>query len=204
VDPARVEAFIISKNIHRRHLTTEQRRELAAKLLRADPAKSNRAIADQIKLDKNTVQSVRADLEAGGEFHHVEERVGKDGKTQPAGKKSSRKKKQPMEEQPVASASDQATEQAPVAEATVVSIDAIAETQDQPVRATPQFSLRELPFDAALITVKEWFAALPISQQSLVLETLETANEVDRAMGDVEAVPRTPMPQTEPEQAAAA
>jgi len=173
VDPAKVEAFIISKNIRRRHLTTEQRRELAAKLLRADPAKSNRAIADQIKLDKNTVQSVRADLEAGGEIHHVEERVGKDGKTQPAGKKSSRKKKQPMEAQPVASATDQPAEQAPVVEPTVVSIDAISEPQDQPVPATPRFSVRDLPFEEALAQFEAWLRTLGAAQWNEVEATMQ-------------------------------
>jgi ParB-like chromosome segregation protein Spo0J len=40
-DPA---AFVVSANIHRRHLT-EQRRGLIATLLKADPTKSNRQVA---------------------------------------------------------------------------------------------------------------------------------------------------------------
>jgi ParB-like chromosome segregation protein Spo0J len=40
----RVRAYIISKNIHRRHLTAEQRRDLVAKLIKAQPEKSDRAI----------------------------------------------------------------------------------------------------------------------------------------------------------------
>src|SRR5215471_1222259 len=71
VDPARVEAFIISKNIHRRHLTVEQKRTLADRLLKVDPTKSDRAIAEQVKLDHKTVAAVRAEGEASGEIPHI-------------------------------------------------------------------------------------------------------------------------------------
>jgi hypothetical protein len=59
----RVRAYIISKNIHRRHLTAEQRRELIAKLVKAQPEKSNRQIAKQVKVDHKTVAAERADWE---------------------------------------------------------------------------------------------------------------------------------------------
>lgn len=42
-------AFVISKNIRRRHLTNEQKDELIAKLIKANPEKSNRQIAEQAK-----------------------------------------------------------------------------------------------------------------------------------------------------------
>jgi hypothetical protein len=192
---AKPDAFVISANIHRRHLTIEQRRELAAKLLTADPNCSNRSIAEQVKLDKNTVQSVRADLETGGEIHHVEERVGRDGKAQPAERKSSRKQRT-TREQPVVEASDQpaAHVEPPVVVAEPANVnveDAIVEPQDQPPHTS--HCLRDLPFDAALAAVKDWFAALPISQQSQVLAALESANDtvdVGAAMGDVEAAAR--------------
>ena len=71
VDPAKVEAFIISKNIHRRHLNADQKRELAARLLKADPNRSNRAIAGDVKLDDKTVASMRQTLEASAEIPHI-------------------------------------------------------------------------------------------------------------------------------------
>jgi hypothetical protein len=75
-----VRAYIISKNIHRRHLTPEQRRDLVAKLLKADPGKSDRDIARQVKADHKTVAAVRAEGESTGEIPQLEKRVGADGK----------------------------------------------------------------------------------------------------------------------------
>ena len=69
------------RNIRRRHLTTEQRRVLIAKLLKAQPEKSNRTIAKQTKTDDKTVAEVRGGLEATAEIPQFAKRVGTDGKT---------------------------------------------------------------------------------------------------------------------------
>ena len=188
--------FVISANIRRRHLTTAQKSELIEKLLKANPERSDRATAKIAHADNKTVAAVRERLEAGEEIPHVEERVGKDGKTQPAGKKP-RRKQRTTREQPVGEASDQLAAHVEVAvvvaePANADADHAIVAPQDQPPHTAP-FSLRGLPFDAALATVKEWFAALPISQQSQVLEALEGANDtvdVGAVMGDVEAAAR--------------
>jgi hypothetical protein len=79
-------AYVISKNIHRRHLTAEQRREIIAKLIAAQPEKSDRAIAEQAKIDKNVVSRVRKKAEATGAVAPVEKRTGKDGKARKAKK----------------------------------------------------------------------------------------------------------------------
>jgi ParB-like chromosome segregation protein Spo0J len=73
-------AFIISKNIHRRHLTADQKRDLIAKLLKATPEKSDRQIAKTVKADHKTVGAVRKAKEATGEISPVDKRVGADGK----------------------------------------------------------------------------------------------------------------------------
>ena len=65
VDPY---AYVTSANIHRRHLTAEHKRELIAKLIEADPTKSNRQIAKTVKVDHKTVASVRAEKEDVGKF----------------------------------------------------------------------------------------------------------------------------------------
>ena len=82
-------AYVISANIHRRHLTAEQKRELILKC--ADWSKSDRAIAAEMKTNKNTVGRLRKKVEqkATVPTGTVEKRVGKDGKArkQPAKKK---------------------------------------------------------------------------------------------------------------------
>src|SRR4051812_43519844 len=52
--------FVSSSNLVRRHLSALQKRELVAKLLQAQPGRSDRAIADIAKVSKNTVAAVRA------------------------------------------------------------------------------------------------------------------------------------------------
>jgi len=56
-------AYVFSANVHRRHLTSEQKRDIIAKLLQADPTKSDRQIAAAVVTDKNTVAAVRAEME---------------------------------------------------------------------------------------------------------------------------------------------
>jgi hypothetical protein len=76
--------FVVSANVHRRHLNGEQKRELIAKLLKATPEKSNRQIAEATKTDKNTVKAVRSKMERTGEIHQLGATVGKDGKRRKA------------------------------------------------------------------------------------------------------------------------
>ena len=78
--------FVISMNIHRRHLTAEQRREIIAELLKANPQLSDRAIAAQANVSHHTVAGVR---EATGQTAQSKTRTGLDGKKR---KTSPRKK----------------------------------------------------------------------------------------------------------------
>lgn len=72
--------WVVSANVHRRHLTHEQKRDVIAKLLKAQPGKSNREIARQVKDDHHKVGAVRRGLEATGQVSPVEKTTGKDGK----------------------------------------------------------------------------------------------------------------------------
>ena len=84
-------AYVISKNIRRRHLTPEQKRELIEKLLRADPTKSDRQIARTVKADNKTVGAVRKRAEAREDIPHVSKRTDSKGRSQLAHKRNTAK-----------------------------------------------------------------------------------------------------------------
>ena len=72
--------LVLSLNVHRRHLTSEQKRELIAALLKAKPEASNVTIAKQVKADDKTVAKARDGLESTLEIPRLEKTVGADGK----------------------------------------------------------------------------------------------------------------------------
>jgi hypothetical protein len=77
-------ALVLSLNLHRRHLTAEQKREIIAKVLKAKPETSNNTIAKQVKVDDKTVAKVRRDMEGRSEIPNVEVRTDTMGRKQPA------------------------------------------------------------------------------------------------------------------------
>jgi ParB-like chromosome segregation protein Spo0J len=83
---ARVRAYIISKNIHRRHLSGEQRLLLLIELIARTPEKSDRQIGKEIGVDHKTVGRARARGEDVGRIPHVEQRTDTKGRQQPASK----------------------------------------------------------------------------------------------------------------------
>ena len=88
-------SYVISANIRRRHLTTDQKRELIEKLIKLDPSKSDRQIAKTIGVDHKTVAAVRSEGERRGEFPHVETRTDTKGRKQSRARKSSNNKVAP-------------------------------------------------------------------------------------------------------------
>jgi ParB-like chromosome segregation protein Spo0J len=74
-------AFVISANIHRRHLHPDARKRIVADLMKLNPEKSDRQLAKETKLDHKTVAKVRTELEASGEIPQLSETTGADGKT---------------------------------------------------------------------------------------------------------------------------
>ena len=84
-----LEALSLSLNLHRRHLTQEQKRELIDKLLDAAPEKSDRQIAETAGVSPPTVGAARK--KRGGKSLHLGKRTGRDGK-----KYSPPKKKAPI------------------------------------------------------------------------------------------------------------
>jgi hypothetical protein len=72
--------YVISANIHRRHLSPDQRRAIIAELLKLNPNQSNRQVGDQTKTSHTTVGAVREELEATGQIGQLRETKGADGK----------------------------------------------------------------------------------------------------------------------------
>ena len=83
LDDAEAVAYIISANIHRRHLTPEQKKRITDNLLKDNPAQSDRQVAKVAKVDHKTVAAHRAKLEATGEIPQLDKRKGADGKARP-------------------------------------------------------------------------------------------------------------------------
>src|SRR5262245_49618252 len=83
------EAYAISANIRRRHLTAVQKRDLIAKLIEATPEKSDRQIAETVKASPTTVGTIRAEMEEAGEVSKLDTRIDAKGIKQPAKKKAS-------------------------------------------------------------------------------------------------------------------
>jgi ParB-like chromosome segregation protein Spo0J len=84
-------AYVISANIHRRHLAAEQKRELTAAVLKATPEKSDRQIAKIIKASPTFVGRVRSEKEATGDVSTVDTRTDTKGRRQPAKKRATGK-----------------------------------------------------------------------------------------------------------------
>jgi hypothetical protein len=75
------ERFVIQANIHRRHLTASQKRDLLKKLLKKNPEQSDRSLGKITRLDGKTVAIERRRMEATAEIPQLEKTVGKDGKS---------------------------------------------------------------------------------------------------------------------------
>ena len=70
LDEAGKRSLAFTLNLKRRHLSREQRRALIAESLKSDPQLSNREHARRTGAHKNTVDSVRDDLESNGQIAH--------------------------------------------------------------------------------------------------------------------------------------
>ena len=86
-------AFVVSKNIRRRHLTAEQRQELLITLIARKPELSNRQIAKKVGVTDKTIATARAKGEQLRRIPQLEKTTGADGK-----QRKSRAKKAPKPE----------------------------------------------------------------------------------------------------------
>jgi ParB-like chromosome segregation protein Spo0J len=79
-DEAAARAFVISKNIHRRHLKPEDKIRFLAQLVAAQPEKSDRTLAKEAGVSHPTIAKARKKAEATGKALPVGKRTGADGK----------------------------------------------------------------------------------------------------------------------------
>jgi hypothetical protein len=84
LDEAGAVLHVISMNIHRRHLDHEQKRQVIADLLKADPSLSDRQIGKAAAADHKTVAAQRGRMERTGELPQLKKRKGADGKIRKA------------------------------------------------------------------------------------------------------------------------
>jgi hypothetical protein len=82
--------FADSANLHRRHLSPEQREKAFTEAIARNPEKSDRQFAKELGVDHKTIGRVRARGEDVGSIPHVETRTDTKGRAQPARKPSSR------------------------------------------------------------------------------------------------------------------
>jgi ParB-like chromosome segregation protein Spo0J len=82
-DIADLVAYVVSANLHRRHLTIQQKRERAAELLKRDQTKSDRQIAAATGLSQPTVSAIRKEMEATDKIYQSEKTIGADGIARP-------------------------------------------------------------------------------------------------------------------------
>jgi hypothetical protein len=83
-------AFVLSTNLHRRHLKNEDKRSITKKVIAAQPALSDRAIAKMAGVSDKTVKTLRLEIEANAEIR-ISDRV------EATGRKARGRKPKPTE-----------------------------------------------------------------------------------------------------------
>jgi hypothetical protein len=133
-------AYVISANMRRRHLTTQQKRDLIAALLKAKPERSNNATGKIVGADGKTVASVRHDMEGRSEIPTVDKTTDTRGREQPTHQAHKPKKPSPA----VQAAADRAeasaakrTKQTKIKQTDAVSAEATAALRKELYDDTP-------------------------------------------------------------------
>src|SRR5262249_12801700 len=85
-------AYVISANIHRRHLTAEPKRDLIIAVLKGQPQKSNRQIAKETGTSHPHVAKIRQEAEKAGNVETITTSIDTKGRKQPAKRKPAEQK----------------------------------------------------------------------------------------------------------------
>ena len=79
-------AYVLGANLHRRHLSTKDKRDLIGNLLRQLSDKPDRQIAAMVGCSHNTVKAVRDELIERCQIDNASTRIDEDGRRQPSRK----------------------------------------------------------------------------------------------------------------------
>jgi hypothetical protein len=85
--------YAMSANFHRRDLTIEEQQEAIAKLIKADPTKSNRQIAKLTDRSHPYIAKVKRELEKAGDVETVSTSIDTKGRKQPSRKPWSKERR---------------------------------------------------------------------------------------------------------------
>jgi hypothetical protein len=174
--------FVVAANLHRRHLTAEQKRDLIDKLLKATPEKSDRQIADAIKASPTTVGKRRKTLEDTGDVSTMDTRTDTKGRQQQA-------HKPPTKDPSISAIADRAEarsreNQRRQAVGNGVDPEASADQRKAEAQAEPP---TDDGFDALLAA---WCAASDAGQERLML-TVGLTRSKPHLVGEAECLQRT-------------
>jgi hypothetical protein len=148
INDDQVAAYIISINVHRRHLdlTNEQTRELISELLKADPSQSDRTVAKIVKRDHKTVGAVRTKLEASGEIPQTKTRTDTKGHQRPAHQASQKQAGQSAADRKQHSAEQEAATATNIMPLEIAPTDMVPINAGIPPTSAPEVSPAE-PYD---------------------------------------------------------
>jgi DNA-binding Lrp family transcriptional regulator len=100
-------AYVIAANIHRRHLSAEDKDKIIVAVLKAQPQKSNRRIAKETGTSHPHVAKIRQEAEKSGDVESVSTLIDSKGRKQPARKpKASHKAAQEVDSASLVSAGE--------------------------------------------------------------------------------------------------
>jgi len=191
LSPDERRALALTLNVDRRHLSREQRRELIAQVLMADPTRSNNRIAAETKADHKTVGDVREHLVSTGEIPQLDTTIGKDGKKRRA-KRGARRATAPAASQ--ASQSTPAPTSTPTLQSDTAAGEAAAAVSTPALRNWPRlkshgWALQEIGSDVAKLAKMKKADRTPEAVRKQLDRLRAKLDEMDRSFPAGSAVP---------------